>query len=196
MPVPMRPIRGGVVIDWYGDVWKRRVQEALRGALTETGEAVVTVAKELVRNPENAVSPNTTSTGNLQANIEARVPRRVGGTRTYRLEVGVFEDSKGPQLRDQLAYEYAYWQEVLPEPWGKPYLRPALDREGRAEQIRARLTALLGYKRGGLAADPRGATISPSEQGTRQIVILGRGYDVTGVNEGPDPRNLFGGYGE
>lgn len=141
MPVLKNEIGSNVIIDWQGAAFTQRVQRAIRAALRETGEALV----EEARKPENVRRDTET----LAANIEYRVPRRAGGSTTYRLEFGVFEDGKNILLgkRRQPAWTYAFWQEILPDR-GRPYIRPAVQAEGQPDQIIARVQERLTYRSG------------------------------------------------
>ena len=103
MPVPKDPISITTRFTWYGDRLNRQMAAAIRAALREVGDDMEETAKELVH----------VDTGALQESIIATIPRRRGGV--YVINFGSF------------TIPYAYWQEVLPEPIGKPYIRPAVD---------------------------------------------------------------------
>lgn len=118
MPVFKSPIAENVRFEWLGDQLSRRVASATRAALKEIGDDMVETAKELVH----------VDTSHLQSRIVAVIPRRSPGSNVYEMSFGVFDVG------------YAFWQEVLPHPVGKPYIRPA------AEQHLHRLSDLLEEK--------------------------------------------------
>lgn len=130
MPVVKEQIYAGVAFTWYGDRITERVRDSIRGALEETGREAVKAAR--------APGRVRRDTDNLAANIEHRVPRAKNGE--YTLQFGVFADSRGPQLRNQPAVEYAFWQEVLPVA-GRPYIRPSMDEQ--VPQMAARIAKRL-----------------------------------------------------
>lgn len=165
MPILMDQIAQGTKLEWYGDVWTRRVQNAVRGALMETAIEVHKVAINLVHK----------DTTNLALAIAVKFPRRTG--RNYSVEVGVFRDLPDPGLRstttkwgssyNEQAWQYAYWQETLPEPRGKAFLRPAMDQQGKPDQIADRIRRRLAYRSG---ATPSGvdATMGQWEENFEQ----------------------------
>lgn len=93
-------------LDWRGEALLRRVAEASRAAIDETTEACVPVAQGLVH----------VDTGLLKSRI-GTVPAEDRGD----VVVGAFGVPDDPG--------YALPQEYLPQPQGKPYIRPAADQE-------------------------------------------------------------------
>jgi hypothetical protein len=144
VPVVKAPIARHVSVQWLGGDVLRRFRDGTRAALTELGAGAVTVAQEHVH----------VDTGNLRDNIEARVPRSVAGSARYVLTLGVFPD--GPNASaypgQQPAWQYAFWQETLPEPRGRAFLRPALDYAVAhyEEVFRAKVRFKIGVRKGTL----------------------------------------------
>lgn len=106
-----------IKLDWKGDAVLRKVQKAAMEGINEVmGECVIT-AKNLVR----------TKTFTLQGSIRLTpaVPTGRGARGTW----GSFD------------VNYALWQEVLPSPRGRAYLRPASDMHypSLAGRIKAKL---------------------------------------------------------
>jgi hypothetical protein len=106
-------------LDWQGEVILRRIERACREAIDEVTGAASAVAKQLVHR----------DTGALQKSI-GRVKAEVQGDQI----VGAFGSLDDPG--------YAIWQEYLPEPHGKAYLRPAADQE--FPKLGARIARRLG----------------------------------------------------
>jgi hypothetical protein len=106
-------------LDWQGEVILRRIERACREAIDDTTGAAVTVARQLVH----------VDTHDLQKSL-GRVKAEVQGDQV----VGAFGSLDDPG--------YAIWQEYLPEPHGKAYLRPAADQE--FPKIGARIARRLG----------------------------------------------------
>lgn len=90
-------------IVWRGAELQIHIRAAQRRALNETTAACVVMAKSLVR----------TDTTALQGSIQMR-PAVASGP----LIVGRW---------GSFDINYAFWQEVLPEPRGRAYLRPSAD---------------------------------------------------------------------
>jgi hypothetical protein len=104
-------------VKWFGKQVKAKVEEAEMGAIDETTFSCVPLAKDRVH----------VRTRILQGGIQARPAQREGDRIVGKW--GVFD------------VFYALWQEVLPEPTGKPYLRVSADIEypKLAARIKARL---------------------------------------------------------
>jgi len=92
-------------LEWFGDRVKARVREAERLAIDETTAACIDPAKNRVH----------VKTRILQGSIQFRDAEEEEGRVVGRW--GSFD------------VNYAFWQEVLPEPRGRAYLRPAADEE-------------------------------------------------------------------
>ncbi len=103
--------------EWNGEALKKRLAEAARLAIDETTASCVAPAMGRVH----------VKTHILQGSIKFRPAAMEGDTIVGRW--GSFD------------VNYALWQEILPEPRGRAYLRPAADAEypRLAARIRARL---------------------------------------------------------
>ncbi len=90
---------------WHGDRVERKAQQATVAAMEETTAACIDLAKATVN----------VDTSTLQGSIQSRPVQR---------------DSRGfVQRWGSFDVNYAIYQEVLPEPRGKAYLRPSADTE-------------------------------------------------------------------
>jgi len=103
-------------LEWHGAKLKARIQEAERLAVDETTASCVAPAKDRVHVRYRI----------LQGSIQFRPATRQGDA-----TVGLW---------GSFNVNYAFWQEVLPEPRGRAYLRPAaaIEYPKLAARIRAR----------------------------------------------------------
>lgn len=104
------------LLQWNGEEIKKRVSEACRLAIDETTGSCVKPAKDRVR----------IKTHLLQGSIQFRPATYVEG-RGWVGRWGSFD------------VNYAFWQEVLPEPRGRAYLRPAA--QGEYPKLQPRIKA-------------------------------------------------------
>jgi hypothetical protein len=109
-------------LDWRGKQVKAHMHEAARLAIDETTASCVGPAKDRVH----------VKTRILQGSIQFRPAEQKGNRITG--------------LWGSFDVNYAFWQEVLPEPRGRAYLRPAADQEYPKlwERIKAHLKKLVG----------------------------------------------------
>ena len=107
-------------LTWNGDRLLEKARDAARLAIDETTAAAVSPAKDLVH----------VKTRILQGSIQFRPAVREGNRTVGRW--GSFD------------VNYALWQEILPEPRGRAYLRPAADTEypKLAARIKARMKGI------------------------------------------------------
>lgn len=92
-------------LDWLGDAIKGRIRRAEKQAIDDTTAACVIPAKDRVH----------VRTRILQGSIQSRD--------------AVEEEDRVVGRWGSFDVNYAFWQEVLPEPRGRSYLRPAADEE-------------------------------------------------------------------
>jgi hypothetical protein len=106
-------------VKWFGKQIMAKVEKAEMGAIDETCASCVPLAKDRVH----------VKTRILQGSIQFRPAQRDGKRIVGKW--GSFD------------VNYALWQEVCPEPTGKPYLRVSADIEypKLAARIKARLKA-------------------------------------------------------
>jgi hypothetical protein len=109
-------------LTWHGDAIKAKAREAARLAVDETTASCVAPAKDRVR----------VKTRILQGSIQFRPATEEGSRIVGRW--GSFD------------VNYALVQEILPEPRGRAYLRPAADQE--YPKLAARIKARMGGNRG------------------------------------------------
>ena len=102
-------------LTWHGDAILKRIQESERLGIDETTASCVAPAKDRVH----------VKTRILQGSIQFRPATREGDRTVGKW--GSFD------------VNYAFWQEVLPEPRGRAYLRPAADQEH--PKLKARIVA-------------------------------------------------------
>lgn len=157
MPVYKPPIDRTVTVQWLGGDVIRRVRAGTRLALRTLGTEGQHLAQAIVRK----------DTTTLEQNIEVRIPRSAPGSARYVVLLGVFED--GPDIivggNTQPAWTYAFWQETLPEPRGRAFLRPALDHMlSDYERVFKEIVRFkIGFRRGRL---PAGASAQSYSEGS------------------------------
>lgn len=93
-------------LTWLGQQVQDKIENAIKVAMNETTGNCVQSAMGLVH----------VKTRLLQGSIEAKA--------TEKDDEGMLVARWG-----SFAVNYAYWQEILPPPRGKPYLRPSADIE-------------------------------------------------------------------
>lgn len=166
MPVPAGPVSGLIEFTWHGDTLKRAGNEAVRFALEQTAAEMVATAQILVHNPSDSQGY---ATGELQADISARVPYRSGFTWT--IIFGSFN------------VDHAFWQEILPEPIGRAYIRPA------AETHIQELPVFLSQ---GFAGQLGGGAANLTLRGYDQINLRSTATSPYGVGSRPQRRSPLG----